>query len=168
VLAGICLGFLPHNFHPARVFMGDSGALLIGLVLAASSVTLTGQFAQAAIPTGRSLLPALLPLVLPVAVLAVPLLDMSLAIVRRTRAGLSPFDADKQHLHHRLLELGHSHARAVVLMYGWSATIAFGAVTLALLEGWTVRVSAIAAIALLTFATLALPRLETGLRRRRG
>ena len=168
VLCGMCLGFLPHNFSPARVFMGDSGALLIGLLLAASAVTLTGKFPPGALPGGQSLLPALLPLVLPVAVLAVPLLDLLLAIVRRTRAGLSPFAPDKQHLHHRLLELGHSHTRAVLLMYGWSATVAFGAVTVSLLQGWTVRVAAVAALAILTFATLLLPRIESGIRTRRG
>ena len=168
VLCGMCLGFLPHNFSPARVFMGDSGALLIGLLLASSSVTLTGQYASVTLPGGQSLLPALLPLVLPVAVLAVPLLDLLLAIVRRTRAGLSPFAADKQHLHHRLLELGHSHQRAVLLMYGWSATVAFGAVTVSLLQGWTVRVATLAVVVALTFATLLLPRVESRIRTRRA
>lgn len=168
VLCGVCLGFLPHNFSPARVFMGDSGALLIGLLLAASSITLTGQFPPGAVPDGQNLLLVLLPLVLPVAVLAVPLLDLLLAVVRRTRAGRSPFSADKLHLHHRLLELGHSHSRAVLLMYGWSATVAFGAVTVSLLQGWTVRVAAVAALALLTFATVVLPRIESGVRTRRG
>ena len=165
VLCGVCLGFLPHNFSPARVFMGDSGALLIGLVLAASSVTLTGQIDPSAVPGGQSLLLALLPLILPIAVLAVPLLDLFLAIIRRTRAGLSPFEADKQHLHHRLLELGHSHPRAVLLMYGWSGTVAFGAVTVSLLQGWTVRVVAIGALMVLTFATVVLPRIESRLKR---
>jgi UDP-GlcNAc:undecaprenyl-phosphate GlcNAc-1-phosphate transferase len=147
--------------------MGDSGALLIGFLLAASSVTLTGKFPPGALPGGQSLLPALLPLVLPVAVLAVPLLDLLLAIVRRTRAGLSPFAADKQHLHHRLLELGHSHARAVLLMYGWSATVAFGAVTVSLVDSWTVRIVTLAALAALTFATVMLPRIESRLSARR-
>jgi len=127
VLAGACLGFLPHNFNPARVFMGDSGSMLIGLMLAASVVSLTGQFNYANLPASASL-PVFLPLLLPVAVLAVPLVDLLLAVVRRTRAGRSPFAPDKEHLHHRLLEIGHSHTRAVLIMYFWTALLAFGAV----------------------------------------
>jgi UDP-GlcNAc:undecaprenyl-phosphate GlcNAc-1-phosphate transferase len=81
---------------------------------------------------GRAtLLPALLPILLPVAVMAVPLVDLLLAVVRRTRAGRSPFAPDKQHLHHRLLEMGHSQRRAVILMYAWTALIAFAAVAVA-------------------------------------
>jgi len=138
-LTGACLGFLPHNFFPARVFMGDSGALLIGLMLAASTISLTGQMDSKAIryePGGSSLLPTLLPLVLPVAVLAIPALDLTLAYIRRTKAGRSPLAADKQHLHHRLLERGHSHRRAVLLMYLWTALIGFGVVVLGLLLSW--------------------------------
>jgi UDP-GlcNAc:undecaprenyl-phosphate/decaprenyl-phosphate GlcNAc-1-phosphate transferase len=141
-LTGACLGFLPHNFYPARVFMGDSGALLIGLMLAASTISLTGQMDSRAIPYqpgGSSLLPTLLPLVLPVAVLAIPALDLTMAYVRRTKAGRSPLAADKKHLHHRLLERGHSHRRAVLLMYLWTALIGFGVVVLGLsLSWWTV------------------------------
>jgi UDP-GlcNAc:undecaprenyl-phosphate GlcNAc-1-phosphate transferase len=127
VLVGMCAGFLPHNFHPARIFMGDSGSMLIGLMLAASTITLTGQLAPSVFSgIERFVVPALLPLVLPLLVLLVPMADLLLAVVRRTRAGRSPFAADKQHLHHRLLEIGHSHRRAVVVMYAWSALIAFG------------------------------------------
>ncbi len=129
-LAGMCAGFLPHNIYPARVFMGDTGSMLIGLLLAASVITLSGQLDPSALGTSV-LLPALLPILLPVAVLAVPLVDLVLAVVRRTRARRSPFAPDKQHLHHRLLELGHSQRRAVLLMYGWSGVIAFTAVSLA-------------------------------------
>lgn len=161
-LAGVCIGFLPHNFYPARVFMGDSGSLLIGLMLAVSTISLTGQMDPHAVPYefgGSSLLPTLLPLVLPVAVLAIPALDITLAYVRRTKAGRSPFAADKQHLHHRLLQRGHSHRRAVLLMYLWTALIAFGVVVLGLLlSWWTV-------ILVLTIATTAI-LLTTGLPRR--
>ena len=115
-LAGACAGFLPHNFHPARLFMGDSGSMLIGLVLSASALTLTGQFAGNEIELRRQQLPAsrVLPVLLPVSLLIVPLADLVLAVVRRTRAGRSPFAPDKQHLHHRLLEIGHSQRRAVL------------------------------------------------------
>ena len=129
-LAGMCLGFLPHNLFPARVFMGDTGCMLLGLLLATSTITLTGQVDPSALPEA-TFIPTLLPLILPLAVIAVPLVDLSLAVVRRTRAGRSPFAPDKQHLHHRLLELGHTQRRAVMLMYAWAALVAFTAVSLA-------------------------------------
>ncbi len=163
-LAGACLGFLPHNFFPARVFMGDSGALLIGLMLAASTISLTGQMDPYAVPYevgGSSLLPALLPLVLPIAVLAIPALDLTLAYIRRTKAGRSPFAADKLHLHHRLMQRGHSHRRAVLLMYLWTILIAFGVVVLGLVLTWWT------ALIVLTIAVIAVV-LTTGLPHRRA
>ena len=132
VLAGACLGFLPHNFNPARVFMGDSGSMLLGLMLSSSAITLTGQLDPSVITAPvTGLFPTLLPLLLPLAVLAIPIVDLLLAIARRTRGGHAPWAADKLHLHHRLLRLGHSHARAVLIMYLWSALVAGGAVTVA-------------------------------------
>ena len=164
-LAGACLGFLPHNFYPARMFMGDSGSMLIGLVMASSAITLTGSFTASAEPidgisgSANLLSPTLLPLVLPVAVLLVPFVDLVLAVIRRTRAGRSPFSPDKQHLHHRLLEMGHSQRRAVVVMYLFAALIAFGTVALSLSSGWQVAAAvAAAAVAVLCLA-LVLPRL---------
>lgn len=156
LLAGICVGFLPHNLNPARIFMGDTGSMLIGLLLASSMITLTGQVDPSAL-TDSVLLPTLLPLLLPAAVIAVPLLDVGLAVVRRTRARRSPFAPDKQHLHHRLLELGHSQRRAVGLMHGWTALIAFAAVSLAFLP---VAVSALmfgAGVLVLAFLVLRPP-----------
>jgi UDP-GlcNAc:undecaprenyl-phosphate GlcNAc-1-phosphate transferase len=137
ILMGMCLGFLPHNMHPARIFMGDSGSMLIGLVLAAGAISITGQVdpdllqstaggERAAV---QATVPVYIPIVLlPLTVLMVPVADLFLAIVRRTWRGQSPFVADRGHLHHRLLEIGHSHSRAVLIMYFWSALIAFGAV----------------------------------------
>lgn len=123
-LIGICVGFLPHNVSPARIFMGDSGSMLLGLLLATSAITLTGQLDGNAV-SAENLVPALLPLLLPIAVLAIPLVDLGLAVIRRTAAGRSPFSPDKQHLHHRLLEIGHSHRGAAGIMYLWTAVIAF-------------------------------------------
>ncbi|MEU5542239.1 MraY family glycosyltransferase [Streptomyces sioyaensis] len=136
VLMGMCLGFLPHNMHPARIFMGDSGSMLIGLVMAAGAVSVTGQVdpdllnvkAGGLREATHAMVPVYIPLLLPLTVLAVPVADLLLAIVRRTWQGQSPFAADRGHLHHRLLEIGHSHSRAVLIMYFWSALIAFGAV----------------------------------------
>lgn len=130
LLAGMCLGFLPHNWFPARIFMGDTGSMMLGLLLAASTITLSGQVDPNALE-GTTLLPALLPIILPAAVMTIPLVDLALAVVRRTRAGRNPFAPDKRHLHHRLLEMGHSQNRAVLLMYAWTAIIAGTALALA-------------------------------------
>ena len=126
VLAGACLGFLPHNFHRAKIFMGDSGSMLIGLMLAAASTTAAGPISQTAYGA-RDVFALLSPFLLVVAVMFVPALDMLLAIVRRTRAGRSPFSPDKMHLHHRLLQIGHSHRRVVLLIYLWVGIVALGA-----------------------------------------
>ncbi|WP_375426453.1 glycosyltransferase family 4 protein [uncultured Friedmanniella sp.] len=160
-IAGACLGFLPHNFFPARMFMGDSGAMLLGLLLATSTISLTGQIDTSQLQDSNGgLIPALLPLVLPVAILALPFLDLVLAFVRRTYAGRWWFVADKQHLHHRLLERGHSQRRAVLLMYIWSALVSFGVIALGLVRGdaqWTVvAVVGLLAVVLL-LATLGRP-----------
>ncbi|MFI8321969.1 MraY family glycosyltransferase [Streptomyces sp. NPDC085529] len=134
ILMGMCLGFLPHNMHPARIFMGDSGSMLIGLILAASAISITGQvdpdtlkiFEGSTREATHAALPVFIPLILPLTIIAIPMTDLVLAIVRRTWKGQSPFAADRGHLHHRLLEIGHSHSRAVLIMYFWSALIAFG------------------------------------------
>ncbi|MFI8351109.1 MraY family glycosyltransferase [Streptomyces sp. NPDC085596] len=134
ILMGMCLGFLPHNMHPARIFMGDSGSMLIGLVLAGSAISVTGQidpdrlnlFSGSERSTVHQMVPAYIPLLLPLTIIAIPAADLVLAIVRRTWRGQSPFAADRGHLHHRLLEIGHSHSRAVLIMYFWSALIGFG------------------------------------------
>ncbi|MEY3278544.1 MAG: hypothetical protein RLZZ426_1030 [Actinomycetota bacterium] len=131
-LAGMTLGFLPHNFNPARIFMGDTGSMLLGLLLSSSMITLTGQVDPNALE-GTSLAPTLLPILLPLAVIGLPLLDLSLAIIRRVRKGRSPFAPDKEHLHHRLLQRGHSVRRAALLMYSWAALVSFSAVSLTFL-----------------------------------
>jgi UDP-GlcNAc:undecaprenyl-phosphate/decaprenyl-phosphate GlcNAc-1-phosphate transferase len=165
-LGGACAGFLPHNFFPARLFMGDSGSMLIGLVLAASALTLTGQFATVDMSTGlggsqASLLPTLLPLLLPVSILIVPLADLVLAVVRRTRAGRSPFAPDKEHLHHRLLEIGHSHRRAVLIMWLWAGLIAFGGVLASLYAGGLTTAVLIAWVVVTVVLTFVVPRMQT-------
>ncbi|MGH3830123.1 MAG: glycosyltransferase family 4 protein [Pseudonocardiaceae bacterium] len=137
LIAGACLGFLPHNFQPARIFMGDSGAMLIGLMLAAASTSASGRLDPGSYGA-TDVLALFSPLLVVAAVLFVPLLDLLLAVVRRTRAGRSPLAADKLHLHHRLLEIGHSHRRAVLLIYLWAALLAFGAVALTLFDVYVV------------------------------
>lgn len=125
VLIGMCLGFLPHNLHRARIFMGDSGAMLLGLLLAASTITVTGQVDPARLQ-GADLLGQFLPILLPIGVMFLPFLDFALAVVRRIGSGKSPFHADAAHLHHRLLRIGHSHRGAVFIMYTWTAVISAG------------------------------------------
>ena len=163
VLAGACLGFLPHNFNPARIFMGDSGSMLIGLMLAAAVTSLTGQISYANLPPSAGL-PVLLPLLLPFAVLAVPFVDLALAVVRRTRAGRSPFAPDKAHLHHRLLEIGHSHTRAVLIMYCWTALLAFAFVAVSLWGGPLQVVAVIGAATAVALVVSSVPRLRAAAR----
>ncbi len=165
-LAGTCVGFLPHNFSPARIFMGDSGSMLVGLVLSAAGTTAaTGADPQS---FGHLLgaLPLALPL-LPIAVLAVPFVDLVLAIIRRVRRGQSPFAPDKEHLHHRMLEIGHTHRRAVLLLYFWSALLAFGGVALSITRGpWRV-ISILAGLAAVGMLMSLVPRMRARIRRRR-
>lgn len=130
VLIGACIGFLPLNFHPARLFMGDAGALLVGLLMAASAISVTGQVDPGTLTQpdrfNAYFLPAFIPILLPFAILIVPLLDFGLAVIRRLRAGKSPFTADRMHLHHRLLDMGHSHLHAVLIFYGWTLVVSVG------------------------------------------
>ena len=122
IVIGMCVGFLPLNWRPAKIFMGDSGAMLLGLLMATSALTVTGQIDPHI--TGKDdLVPAFIPLILPLAILILPLLDFTMAVLRRLRAGKSPFAADRQHIHHRLQDLGHSHVGSVLVFYIWTALI---------------------------------------------
>jgi len=128
-LVGACLGFLVHNFNPAAIFMGDTGAMLLGLLLGAAGVSTVGSTISV---TGTSLTAVSVPILLPVLVLAIPFADTTLTVVRRLARGRSVATADKEHLHHRLVEIGHSHRRAVLILYYWSALLAFAAVGVSL------------------------------------
>ena len=125
VMVGASLGFLPHNVHPARIFMGDSGSMVLGLVFAAAAITVTGQIDTTDVVDRREQIPAFLPILLPLAVVAVPLIDMALAFIRRLGKGQSPFKPDAHHLHHRLLRFGHSHRWAVAVLWLWTFVLAF-------------------------------------------
>ncbi len=133
-LVGACLGFLPHNVHPARIFMGDSGSMVLGLTIAAGAIVMTGQIDPDVVGE-RERLPAFLPILLPLIVVAIPLLDMTLAVIRRLLRGDSPFSPDSHHLHHRLLAFGHSHRWAVLVLHLWTAVLSFGAVSLVFIRG---------------------------------
>jgi UDP-GlcNAc:undecaprenyl-phosphate/decaprenyl-phosphate GlcNAc-1-phosphate transferase len=133
VTAGICVGFLPWNFNPARIFMGDSGAMLLGVLLSIAMISGVGTNSSRpargdfAVIAGVALVPFL--------VLFVPLLDVGLAVLRRTRRRQSLGTPDKEHLHHLLMDLGHSHRRAVLLMYLWSALLSGSGLAVGLING---------------------------------
>ena len=128
-LVGVCLGFLPHNFHPARIFMGDSGAYMLGVVIAGAGILVTGQIDPANTSVGHAL-PAYVPILVPAVVILLPLIDLVWAVVRRVAKGQSPFHADAGHLHHRLLRRGHSHSGAVLVLYIWAAIASVGGVAM--------------------------------------
>ena len=140
VVIGLCLGFLPHNFHPAQIFMGDSGAMFLGLLISASAITLTGQVDASAITeeNGGS---ALLPLLLPFTILAIPLLDFVMAILRRVKAGRSPFTADREHIHHRIMRMGLRQQRTTVVLYLWTGMFALPTVIAAFVPIWIAIIS---------------------------
>lgn len=151
-LLGCCVGFLPHNLNPARLFMGDAGALLLGLLLSAATISMIGNIDPTVqVEQGDSVAMAL-PVVLPLAVISIPLLDLTLAVIRRTRRGQRPWHPDAQHLQHRMLQIGHTHRRAVLLLHLWAAIFAFGAVSFAFFDGPVpvigIIVGAVAAIVL--------------------
>lgn len=122
IVIGMCAGFLPWNWRPAKIFMGDGGALLLGLLMSASALTVTGQI-DPQVVSKTNTFPAFLPLILPLAILVLPLLDFALAVFRRLRAGKSPFSADRKHIHHRLQDFGHSHLGSVLVFYVWTTLI---------------------------------------------
>lgn len=122
IIVGACLGFLPWNWNPSKMFMGDGGALLVGLLMASSTIAVTGEVDPGAV-NRNELIPAFMPLIFPFAVMIVPIADFTLAVARRLAAGKSPFSADRKHLHHRLLDMGHTQRRAVLVFYAWATVI---------------------------------------------
>ncbi|MEI7618995.1 MAG: MraY family glycosyltransferase [Actinomycetota bacterium] len=123
IAVGICLGFMPHNFNPAKIFMGDGGALLLGLLMASATSVVGGradpvtqqQFGQSYF--------FFAPLFIPLFILGVPILDTLFAIIRRTSRGQGLATADKGHLHHRLMNLGHGQRRSVLILWLWTALL---------------------------------------------
>ncbi len=154
IVAGAALGFLPWNFFPARIFMGDTGAMLLGLMMAVATIAGVGR--NPFPPTGGDLAAVAIPVVLPLLVLAIPFLDVVLAIVRRMRKGLGIHHADKEHIHHRLMDIGHSQRQAVVLMYLWSALISGCALAVAFIDG---RLLVIGIVTAATLVAAVLPKL---------
>lgn len=121
IAVGVCLGFLPHNFHPARIFMGDAGSLLLGLLVATVTIVVGGRTADQF--SGQTFF-FFAPLFIPVIILGVPILDTLFAIIRRSVRRTSFAVSDKEHLHHRLMRLGHGQRRAVIILWAWTAILA--------------------------------------------
>jgi UDP-GlcNAc:undecaprenyl-phosphate/decaprenyl-phosphate GlcNAc-1-phosphate transferase len=165
ILAGICLGFLPHNYHPARIFMGDTGAMLMGLLLAyvpisslanLDPVSLTTRAARHAGTVNR--FGEILPLLLPAAILLIPYTDLLMAVFRRTRAGMSPFAPDRKHLHHRMLDIGHSHRSSVLIMYLWAALFAGSVVWLSIVRTPLFVLASVTVGGMLALLLVSMPR----------
>ena len=160
IVVGMCAGFLPHNFNPARIFMGDAGAMLLGLLLAVTTITIGGRTADQF--SGQTYF-FFAPLVIPVLILAVPLLDTAFSFLRRLVHGQSISRADREHLHHRLMRLGHGPRRSVVILWLWTALLS----ATALIPTYTNRGNALVPLALAALALLLFTYFHPGVRIRR-
>src|SRR5215831_15994123 len=165
VLAGICLGFLPHNYHPARIFMGDTGAMLIGLLLAYAPISSLasldpGSLTNYASGTAINRFGTILPLLLPAAIMLIPYADLLMAVIRRTRKGMSPFAPDRKHLHHRMLDIGHSHRTSVLIMYLWAALFTGSVVWLSIAQTPLIVLVIVTVGAMLVLLFVSMPRLR--------
>ncbi len=161
VLVGACAGFLPHNFYPARIFMGDTGSMLLGLLLAYVPISSIASLDPASLGGDTvNRFPEILPLLLPAAILVIPYADLLLAVVRRTRAGQSPLTPDRKHLHHRLLDIGHSHRSSVLIMYLWAALFSGVVVWLSIARTPLFALAVITVAAVLMLLLMSMPRLR--------
>jgi UDP-GlcNAc:undecaprenyl-phosphate/decaprenyl-phosphate GlcNAc-1-phosphate transferase len=164
LLAGMCLGFLPHNFYPARIFMGDIGAMLLGLMLAYGPISSTASLDPALLTnytsTALDRFPTFLPLLVPAAIFVIPYADLMFAIVRRTRAGKPLMAADRQHLHHRVLNIGHSYRQSVLIMYLWAALFSVTVVSLSVVRTRLIVFVVATAVAVLALLPVTMPRLR--------
>src|SRR5580704_12004405 len=165
LLAGMCLGFLPHNFYPARIFMGEIGSSVLGLLLAYGPISSTASL-DPALLTNYSVhhtldrYPTFLPLLVPAAIFVIPYADLMFAVIRRTRAGKPLMAADRQHLHHRVLNIGHSYRQSVLIMYLWAALFSVTVVSLSVVRTRLVVFVVATAVAVLTLLPVTMPRLR--------
>jgi UDP-GlcNAc:undecaprenyl-phosphate GlcNAc-1-phosphate transferase len=160
VALGACVGFLPYNFNPARIFMGDGGALMLGVVMAGATMLVGGQTVN---QFSGSAFFFYFPLLIPLVVMGAPILDTAWAIVRRTRKGLSPAHADKNHLHHRLMRMGHGHRRSVLILWTWTALLS----AFVLIPVYTDRGNSVVPIGLAAAGLVLYTYLHPGARRTR-
>jgi UDP-GlcNAc:undecaprenyl-phosphate/decaprenyl-phosphate GlcNAc-1-phosphate transferase len=162
ITCGVSLGFLPWNFYPAKIFMGDAGSMLLGMLLAITTIQGVGN--NLTPPTAGDIAAVAFPAIaVPILVLLIPFLDVLLAIARRTRRGVGIGHADKEHLHHHLMDIAHGHRQAVSLMYLWSALVSGSALAVGLIDERFAVALILAGTGSVFFVT-ALPRMA----RRRG
>ncbi len=162
LLAGMCIGFLPHNFYPARIFMGDIGAMLLGLLLAYGPISSTSSLDDATLvnyaapnhPLNR--FGTFLPLLVPAAIFLIPYTDLMLAVIRRIWRRVPIMGADREHLHHRLLSVGHSYRQSVLIMWLWAALLSATVVALSLVRTnlWLLAVATVLGVLLLLLVTM--------------
>jgi UDP-GlcNAc:undecaprenyl-phosphate/decaprenyl-phosphate GlcNAc-1-phosphate transferase len=162
--AGAALGFLPYNFYPARIFMGDSGSMLLGLLMASATISGVGR---TPLPSGGDISAFAIPVLIPVIVIAVPLVDVALAVIRRLRRGRSVFAPDKEHIHHQLRNVGHTHRRAVLIIYLWGALAAGCALAITYINGRGLLAGVVGTALLLIAATYVPQRLRESARERK-
>lgn len=153
ILAGATIGFLWFNFHPASIFMGDSGSMVLGLLLGSAAITVTGQV-NPAILTEQSALTTWVPVLIPFAVLVIPLVDLLVTPALRVLRGKSPVTADRTHLHHRLLSSGHSHRGVVLILYSWTALTGITVVSFIFFPSKVVALVMVPLLLLTVFATV--------------
>jgi len=165
VVAGAAVGFLPYNFHPARIFMGDSGSGLLGTLLAAATISGVGRTLA---PSGGDIAAFSIPILLPFVMLAVALVDVAMAVVRRLRRGRPVFAPDKEHIHYQLQAIGNSHRRAVLILYVWSVLIAGSALAVTFIDGRLLVGGILLVVAVVITATFLPQRLLQSRRRKRA
>lgn len=153
MMVGVCVGFLLHNWHPAKLFMGDSGSMLLGYLITCASIVMTGRLDPASVHASIYL-PVFMPILLPILVLFLPVLDMCMAIIRRLSKGQSPMQPDRMHLHHRMLKIGHSVRGAVLILWAWAALIAFGSIMVLFFKLRYVLIGMVLAMAVLGVITM--------------
>jgi UDP-GlcNAc:undecaprenyl-phosphate GlcNAc-1-phosphate transferase len=158
IAVAVSAGFLPHNFSPARIFMGDAGAMFLGLLMAVTTISVGGRTADQF--SGQTYF-FFAPLVIPILILAVPIVDTVFSFVRRLVRGQPFATADREHLHHRLMRLGHGPRRAVVILWLWMALLS----AVALIPTYTNRGNALVPLALAGLALLLFTYFHPGLRR---
>ena len=169
LLVGACLGFLPHNSYPAKIFMGDTGSMLLGLLLAYVPISSINSLPPGGIHSAANRFPEILPLLLPATILVIPYTDLLLAVTRRVRAGKSPLAPDRKHLHHRLQDMGHPHRASVLILYLWAALFSAAIVWLSIARTPVFVFAVTTVVAIVALLFMSMPRLrwwQYGRRRR--
>jgi len=169
LLVGACLGFLPHNSYPAKIFMGDTGSMLLGLLLAYVPISSINSLDPGSLHSAANRFPEILPLLLPATILVIPYTDLLLAVTRRVRAGKSPLAPDRKHLHHRLQDMGHPHRASVLILYLWAALFSAAIVWLSIARTPVFVFAVTTVVAIVALLFMSMPRLrwwQYGRRRR--